>query len=249
MGLGNNVLTVTPAIDDRTPALFADAGRVRDPRIFRAARRHSRRVRFLRIAIPLSVVLAVAAVIAVASWVKPLQMLAKVPVKIDNLVVSGTKVTMQAPRITGFTNDKRQYEMTAQVAARDLRKADLVELQGVRAVMELEDKSIFETTANNGLYNTKTELLKLEQNVLAKTSNGYRARLAEAVLDIRGNKITSDKPVEVTGGDWLINANSMEVTNSGEVIRFDRGVSVVMQSNIDLSGSADASPPSSRRKR
>jgi lipopolysaccharide export system protein LptC len=227
-------LTVAPYNEEREPAVFATAGRRRDARIFRAARRHSRGVRILRVVIPLCIVLFVGVAGAIAIWLNPLRMLAKVPIDVRNVVVSGTKITMQAPRIAGFTSDQRQYEMTAQVAAQDVLKTELVELQGIRASMEMQDRTTFETTANNGLYNTKTEQLTLEQNVVVTTSSGYQARLAEAVVDMKGGKITSEKPVEVKTSDWLINANRMEVVDSGAVIRFERGVAVTLQTGVEL---------------
>jgi len=232
--VGENVLTVAPHSNERDSGVFAGGGRRNDVRIFRAARRHSRGVRALRIAIPLCIVLLGAAAIGVVSWIKPLRALAKAPVDVSSIVVSGTKITMQAPRIAGFTTDKRQYEMTAQVAAQDITKTDVVELQGIRALMEMQDKTTFETTANNGVYNTKTEQLTLEQNVLVKTSSGYQARLAKAQIDIRGGKITSEQPVEVKTADWLINANRMEVADSGNIIRFEQGVDVTLQAGAEL---------------
>ena len=236
-------MTVAPIIAEREPAVFSAAGRKRDARIFRAARRHSRGVRLLRIAIPLCIVLTVGGVGAATIWFNPLRALAKLPVDVSGVAINGTKITMKAPRIAGFTSDQRQYEMTAQVAAQDVTKTDLVELQGIRASMEMQDRTTFETTANNGLYNTKTEQLTLEQNVLVTTSNGYQARLAEAIVDMKGGKITSDKPVEVKTADWTINANRMEVVDSGSVIRFDSGVAVTLQGGVELPRmDANASP-------
>ena len=40
--------------------------------------------------------------------------------------------------------------------------------------------------------------------------------------------VLSEKPVEVKMLQGTISANRLEVTASGEVIRFDRGVTVVM---------------------
>lgn len=227
-------MTVAPHFDDCEPAVFAAAGRRNNARIFRRAHRHSRRVQMLRIAIPVCIVLAITAATAAVTWLKPLRALAKVPVDVNSVVVSGSKITMQAPRIAGYTSDNRQYEMTAQVAAQDITKTDTVELQGIRASMEMQDNTTFVTTANSGLYNTKTEQLRLAENVQVQTSSGYQARLAEALVDIRGGKITSEKPVEVKTADWTINANRMEVTDSGGVIRFDRGVSVTLEAGVDL---------------
>jgi lipopolysaccharide export system protein LptC len=109
--------------------------------------------------------------------------------------------------------------------------------------MELQDKTTFETTANTGVYNTKTEQLLLQTNVLVTTSSGYQARLAEALVDMKGSRITSEKPVEVKTADWVINANRMEVIDSGNLIRFERGVDVTLKSGVDLPRmDANASP-------
>ena len=179
--------------------------------------------------VPLSVVVAVLGGAAYVTIVKPLRALAKLPIDIGNMVVSGTKITMQQPRIAGFTRDQRQYELTAQAAARDLLKPDVVELQNLHATMEMQNKVTFKTTANSGFYDTKTELLTLERNIVVTTTSGYHARLAEAVIDIKGGKIVSDKPVEVKSLEWLVQSNRMEVSDSGDVIRFDRGVSVTIE--------------------
>ena len=222
-------MTVVSNIDERGPAVFDVASRGNDDRIYRAAVRHSRWVRIFRLMVPLGVVLVVGGAVAYAQLMKPLRALAKIPVDIGNLVVSGTKITMQQPRIAGFTNDRRQYELTAQAAARDLLTPDVVELQGLHATMEMQDKVTFKTTAKNGLYDTKTELLTLADNVHVTTSSGYEAKLAEAVVDIRGGKITSDKPVEVKSFEWLVKSNRLVISESGDVVKFERGVSVTIE--------------------
>ena len=95
---------------------------------------------------------------------------------------------MQQPRLAGFTGDNRRYDVSARAAGQDLTKPDLVELQGIRATMELQDNTTVETTAHNGLYNTKTELLTLSNDILVTSSNGYEGVLSEAVLDMRARQ-------------------------------------------------------------
>ena len=201
-----NQLAAVSEFDHAGTQVFAGAGRS-DERVFRAAVRHSRRVRFLRMAIPVGVAVAVLGVLVATTWLKPLRVLAKVPIDIGNLVVSGTKITMQQPRLAGFTSDNRHYELTAQAAAQDLTKPDVVELQGIRATMEMQDNISYETTAQNGVYNSRTEMLTLQNNVVVTSSDGYQARLSEAVIDIRGGKIVSEKPVEVKGLEWTLSGN------------------------------------------
>ena len=189
--------------------------------------RHSRHVRILRIAVPLSVVVVVVGGIAL-TVLKPLRVLTGVPVDVGSLVVSGTKIMMQQPRLAGFTRDNRRYNMIAQAAAQDVTKPDMIELHGINATMEMKDGAVFETTAKDGLYNSKTELLTLSQNIVVTSSSGYKALLNEAVIEVRAGRVVSDKPVEVKTATWTINANGMEVAESGDVMRFDRGVFVTM---------------------
>jgi lipopolysaccharide export system protein LptC len=207
-------------------ALFTPAGRVNGDHAFRAARRHSRRVRTLRIVIPAAVIVAIVGGFAFTTVIKPLRALSKLPVDLGSVVVSGTKIMMQQPRIAGFTRDNRRYDLTAQAAGQDVTKPDLVELQGIHATMEMQDNAVFETTARNGLYNSKSELLTLSNNIVVTSTNGYEAQLSEALLDIRSNKIVSEKPVYVKTATATVNANRMEVVDGGDVIRFERGVSV-----------------------
>jgi lipopolysaccharide export system protein LptC len=221
-------LTAESDVDTAQPRILR-IGRRDNERVFRAARRHSRRVRFLRLAVPGAVVATLVAAIAISLLSNPLRMLSKMPIDIGSLVVSGSKIMMQQPRVAGFTRDNRRYDLTAQAAGQDLTKPDLVELQGIRATMEMKDQAVYETTARAGIYNSKSELLTLSENIVVTSTSGYRAMLSEAMVDIRAGKITSEKPVEVTAGAWTVNSNRMEISDSGDVMRFDRGVTVVIQ--------------------
>jgi len=221
-------LTAFSDIDPNAARVFSHAGRRNGDRAFRAAVRHSRRVRMLRIAVPAAVALVAVGITAFVLVANPLRMLAKLPIDIGSVVVSGTKIMMQSPRLSGFTNENRRYDLTAQAAGQDLAKPDFVELQGIRATMELQDDASVETTARNGLYNTKTELLTLSKDIVVKSTNGYEAFLSEAVLDMRAGKIVSDKPVLVKTSTLNINANGVEVSDRGNLLRFERGVTVLL---------------------
>jgi lipopolysaccharide export system protein LptC len=226
--LGDAILTAISDIDPHAARVFTRAGRDNGDRAFRAAVRHSRRVRILRIAVPAGVALALIGAVGFPALVNPIRAFSKIPVDIGSVVVSGTKIMMQQPRIAGFTRDNRRYDLTAHAAGQDVTKPDMVELQGIHATMEMQDDAVFETTAKNGLYNSKTELLTLTNNIVVTSTNGYEALLSEAVLDIRAGKIVSEKPVVVKTSTLNINANRMEVTDGGDFMRFDRGVTVLL---------------------
>jgi lipopolysaccharide export system protein LptC len=148
----------------------------------------------------------------------------KLPNDMGTLVVSGTKITMESPRLAGYTKDQRGYEVTAKAAAQDMAKPDFVELTDLRAKLAMQDNNSAELVTIGGLYNTKTEILTLGPNILLTSTNGYEARLADAVVEVRKGNITTEKPVEVKMARGKLNANRLEVINSGEIIRFDGGV-------------------------
>jgi lipopolysaccharide export system protein LptC len=215
------------AYDDRAPRAYTVSGRTDNARVFRAAMRHSRMVRLLRVLIPLAVVVSVGATVLAATVLDPLRALAKLPVDIGALVVSGTKITTQGPRYAGYTQDKRPYVVTARTASQDVTKPGIIELADLHATLTMKGAGQVEMTARTGLFESKADLLHLHDDILI-TSSSYQARLTEAVINVRTNHVVSEQPVEVTMRQGTINANRLEVTDSGEVVRFERDVVMVL---------------------
>jgi lipopolysaccharide export system protein LptC len=114
--------------------------------------------------------------------------------------------------------------VTADTAAQDMTKPDLVELRNIRAKVEMQDKSTVEMTAVAGIYDSKGETLKLDREILLNSSTGYQGRLSEAVVDIRKGDVVSEHPVEVKLLQGTLNANRLTIVESGEIMRFHGGV-------------------------
>ncbi len=218
---------ITARTDPQTARAYWTMSRGDSARAFRSARRHSRVVRILRIAIPLAVALGLTG-ITLITYFNPLRMLTTLPINIGDLVVSGTKVTMEQPHLSGFTSDARAYEFTADAAAQDLTKPDIIELRNIHAKVEMQDKTTMQMTAVTGIYDTKAETLRLESNIVLSSSNGYKGRLSEARVDIRKATVVSDQPVELELLQGTLNANRLEIVDSGDLVRFHGGVSMTM---------------------
>jgi lipopolysaccharide export system protein LptC len=204
-------------------------------RKFRTASRHSSRVRLLRIMLPITILLLIGGSIGI-SYFNPFRVLARLRLDPSKIVISGTKVTMAAPRLAGFTHDARAYDLTARAASQDLTKPDLLELQDITAKFDMEDKSQVELTASEGLYNRKTEQLTLLTKIRLSTTTGYEALLTQAVVDVKKGSVRSQSPVEVKLLNGTLNANRLEVDDKGETIRFEGGVSMLL--NLDNSKQA-----------
>jgi len=192
-------------------------------RVVRIARRHSRLVRFMRIGLPIGVIIGLTALVLV-TYFKPMQIFDKLPSVSGNLGIQGSKITMQLPKIAGFTRDSRAYELTAENAVQDIATPDMIELQNLRARMEMQDKDVVNLTARAGTYNTKGDKIVLREQIVVSSGQGYSARLREAAVDMKQGSVTSDQAVEVTLPNGLLTSNGIEIAESGAVIRFNRGV-------------------------
>jgi lipopolysaccharide export system protein LptC len=227
-------------VDDRATRAYASRDRANDARVFRSALRHSRLVRLLRIGIPVAIALGALVIVLSVYVLDPLRALAKLPGSIGGLVVSGTSITMQQPRMAGFTQDRRPYVVTARAATQDVTKPDTIKLLDLNATIEFKDGGKYMLTARSGLFESKLDRLTLQDDVLVNSAN-YQAKLSEAVINVRTNHMVSEHPVEVIMRQGTINANRLEVTNSGEVIRFEGGVTMVLVPENDRSGEKSAS--------
>ncbi|MGB8049953.1 MAG: LPS export ABC transporter periplasmic protein LptC, partial [Pseudolabrys sp.] len=98
--------------------------------------------------------------------------------------------------------------------------------------------SSMQLTAVTGIYDAKGEILKLDRNIELNSSTGYQGRLREAVIDIRKGNVTSEHPVEVRMLQGTLNANRLDIVDSGDLVRFHGGV--VMDMKLSL-------PPSQKK--
>jgi lipopolysaccharide export system protein LptC len=189
--------------------------------VFRVALRHSRRVRMLRIAVP---TVAVVAILAPLLFSAIRSMSLTVPLgDFGRLVLSGHKLTMEAPRLAGFTKENRAYEVTAKRAQQDITHPYVVDLDDIQAKIALEQGQV-EMTAEHGLLDAKTELLTLSRAIFIKSSEGYEGRLTEAEIDIKAGTVVSRQPVELKFLQGDLRADSMNLHNKEQVARFDGNV-------------------------
>jgi lipopolysaccharide export system protein LptC len=237
-------------MDDMADVPFVGQGNDREP-MFRAAMRHSRMVRFYRRAIPAGLIV-IMAFIGLAAYFQPLKILAKLPIDPARAVLSGTKINMEAPKLGGFTRDGRPYELTARAAAQDLTNPGVLELKDVHARLQTLDKSTIEVTAASGVYDTKADTMVLKTDVVVTSSAGFSVHMNEAQIDVKTNRMVSDKSVEVTLSNGTIKAKRMDVSENGDLMHFTGDVdtyfvpqqTAASAATDAASTAASAAPPS-----
>jgi lipopolysaccharide export system protein LptC len=207
---------------------------------FASAARHSRMVRLLRIAVPATVAVAMGLLVLISTIFNPFQ----IPVKLDsgNLVVTGTKITMESPHMSGFTPDQRPYELWAKTATQDITDPDHVDLHDLRAKVLMEDQSTLFLDARTGRFDNKQQQLDLHKDIFLRTSTGYEARLNSAFVDMGKGTVSSDEHVDVKLTNGTLTADRLRITEGGDVIRFEGNV-VMHLDKLDDPAAAQPLPP------
>jgi lipopolysaccharide export system protein LptC len=191
---------------------------------FAMAARHSRMVRVLRVAVPTAVFLAMASVVGISIF-NPFRMLIpKLPLDMSNLVVSGTKITMESPHLSGYTPDQRPYDLWAKTATQDVTDPDHVELHTLHSKVLMEDQSTVLLDARTGLFDNKQQTLDLHKDIFLQTSSGYEARLSQAFVDMGKGTVDSDEHVDVKLTNGTLSSDRLHITDGGAVVRFEGNV-------------------------
>jgi lipopolysaccharide export system protein LptC len=219
---------------------------------FAVAARHSRMVRILRVAVPAAVALSLASIILVSIF-NPFRMLMpQLPVNMDNLVVSGSKITMESPHLSGYTTpDRRPYDLWAKAATQDLTDPDHIELKTLHSKVLMEDKLTMVTLdARTGIFDNKQQTIDLRKDVFVQTSTGYEAHLDQAFVDMNKGTVSSDSRVNVKLTNGTLSADRLRITEGGAVIRFEGNVVMNLEhldDGNDPGQSANAAPADSNQ--
>jgi lipopolysaccharide export system protein LptC len=187
-------------------------------RAFAAAARHSRLVRFLRVATPAIAVLAVV-VLTLFAVLDPFRR-GIAGLSVGELSVDGSKIVMSRPRLTGTRSDGRAYVVNAAKAIQDIAHPTSVELREIAGDIAMADDSRLRVTAAVGFYDSIRQFLKLAQDVHLR-SPAYEITLATADIDFKAGIYRSDQPVTiVTNNGATVRADSAEARDNGAELTF-----------------------------
>jgi lipopolysaccharide export system protein LptC len=190
---------------------------------FRAAKLHSRRVRILRWALP-AAALGGLALIALFLVLDPLRFYRDLPIEFGRISITDNKLTIDAPKLTGFTQDRRPYSVTADSAAQDLSKSNIIELSGIHGQVELANRGETSMRAKNGVYDMKAGVLRLSEGIEIAATGGYQVLLTDALVEVRKGHIVTEKPVRAVFPDGSLQAQRLEIFDHGDRARFEGNV-------------------------
>jgi len=183
---------------------------------YRRALIHSRRVRLLKILLPLAAVLVVVAFI-VASWIDGL---APEGVEIESAELRDGKLVMLNPVMSGQDSNERPYNMRAQRAIQDLSTPNVIVLEEIVADLPVSNGDMAILTAANGTYDRNAQTLVFDQAFTVKSEAGMEAQMQSAFIDLGNGGLTTKEPVLIRSGDASVVAQSMKMQDKGRVIIF-----------------------------
>ena len=198
---------------------------------FRAAQRHSTRVRRLRLFIIAGCGLAVLA-LAGRAFFDPFS---KVPgnLSIARSALNGTRVTMELPKLSGFRADGRPYDVRAASGVQDIRTPNVIELKDLDAKFETTTKTEIHVAAPKGIYDSAKDFMKLESDIRITSDTGYDIRMHNADVDFKAGNIVSREPVSVVMNGGTINADALVVNENGGRITFEGHVRTILRNTED----------------
>jgi lipopolysaccharide export system protein LptC len=209
------------ALEDESAAL-----RGARTRAFEAARRHTTRVRALRRALELAVVLTVVFSVALAGYRNFARALRDVA--FEGIGIDGGKITMDKPRLSGSRPGGGGYLITAAKATQDPRNTGVVDLALIGGDITTADHDVSRLSADSGHYESADETLDLTGDVRLKNSH-YEIFLRTVHVEFKTGGYVSKEPVKVhIFPDTTITADAFEVKDGGAEAMFDGRVHTQM---------------------
>jgi lipopolysaccharide export system protein LptC len=203
---------------------LAVAGR-HDLKAFASAGRHTSRVRALRrvIVIFCSVTVALGTIII---FFDPFSRLAHL--SIGGVGLQGSKITIDTPRLTGKRRNGMPYEVRAAQGIQDMLKPDIVELVRLDAKAQMTASTWVNLTADQGIYNSAKDEVQLSGLVRIRSDAGYEVKTQAALMELKTGLMKTTKPVKVVLKAGSVEADEMQIVDSGQQVVFEGNVHSVM---------------------
>ncbi|EJF91039.1 LPS export ABC transporter periplasmic protein LptC [Bartonella tamiae] len=192
---------------------------------FNAARRHSIRVRVLKIILPIAALI----IALIFSWFTFLSAPGSVElVVLNDEQNSDGRLTMTDPQLEGYTSANKPYSLKAEKAIQNPSQSGVIELQNITAELPLGERGQAFVEAEGGFYDNINGRLQLNKPFVVKTNDGMIAKLASADVNLATSQVNTNDPVDIQRTGQRLKANIMQVRENGQVIFFGGGVHLII---------------------
>lgn len=186
-------------------------------RAFADAARHSSRVKWLRRLIVGGAALTSIAVVGF-SWLRSATV-GDSNFSVESIGISGDKVTMAHPRLTGVRQDGRPYEVSADSGVQNPRDPNRTRLAKLDAHLHLSDDGETRVLGDEGLYDANAQTLDLTGHVRIKGA-AFDLAMQSAQMNFKTSALSSNVPVRLDFNGGWVNSDKMSMTQNAEQITF-----------------------------
>lgn len=207
-----------------------------------AKKHYARAVRHSRWVWTLKLVFPIAAIIAIAGFVATTMISRALPegAAIGDTVISGGKLIMNNPVMTGPVGETDSYSVTAARAIQDLSVPSVIRLEDIVADFPVNGADTALLDALSGIYNRDEDFLVLDQPFTVTTESGMTAYLLDASIDINKGSLKTEKPVNIETVQGKIVAESLVMIDNGAEIVFERDVHMTLNPGAIRQPATDA---------
>ena len=207
-------MTVSPLTGVRSSSVNAD--------IRRRARIHSRVVAALRWLLP-TLILALLGLLGAFVVGQALRAAAARPKELP------TQIRMISPHFLGRDDQGRAFNLAARLAVRDDSNMQRVHLTAPVMVLDVDSDHPKTLTADRGVYDEDTRMLRLNGHVRMDDSTNSTAGTSEALVDTRAGTVTGVHSMSGAGPMGEIQAGSYTATQNSQTIVMHGGVHAVLK--------------------
>lgn len=203
------------------------------------ARRHTRRVKALRLVLPL------AAVALVVTYGVAMMGTAGVGTSIPVVALQKilpTDLKMDNPHYDGYAKDGSSYVVDAKWAKQNLAQPNAILLDTIVSTLIQPDKSKTVVTAATGTYDHKTSILELSKSIDVKSESGLKATLTQATINTKDGTVVSKEPVVVEFPSGSVRSKTMTLNQKTKDVTFDEDVVALLKPAPPKPGTDAAAP-------
>jgi LPS export ABC transporter protein LptC len=203
-------------------------------RAFEAARRHSRLVKGLRIALP-TTALAVAAAYAIilnGGW-----KLGPGRLSVGRIELTADDLSMKNPSYFGVTKDGGRYQVRAKRAVMEFgeQKAP-IKLIDIDGDLTQSDNVTTKLKAKQGLLDNANGRLELYDGIEIDATNGMAARMSRAMIFMKEHRVVSEQPVTATTPTGSVRSAAMTLRTDTHRATFKGSVAVRLSGTQSIGG-------------
>lgn len=202
----------------RSPA----SGSLSTEQRFRKEKRHSRNVRWLKLALPALAVLMTLGLVGksvVAS-------MGDVSIDLLNSSIEGGKLVMANPHVEGVNSQNRRYEIRAARAVQDITDDRRVDLSDISVRLPVGIDQWADIVTPVGVMWRAANTLNLTKPIDIKTTDGIVARLGWGNLNMSTGDFEAKVSVKVERDGSSVTSGELKVTEGGSVLTFTKNVKV-----------------------